>query len=210
MSSQSLKEVLASELSSYKAPYCVLFTMKGCGWCTQIKETFKDVLKKNNNLIPCVEVVMNDNKEFVMKQGIQGFPELRKYTTTGFKSFDGPRTSEKIALFLKNVKEEKEMNSLIPSIPAQELSLFNVCKSYDVLYTMKGCGWCTKIKEILQEVLKNKDLVPLVEIVMDDNKEFVMKQGIQGFPELRKYSKAGFKSFDGARTPTQIETFLKA
>jgi hypothetical protein len=46
---------------------------------------------------------MDDNKKFVMEQGIQGFPELRKYTKHdhGFKSFDGPRTSEKIIEFLK-------------------------------------------------------------------------------------------------------------
>jgi hypothetical protein len=65
-----------------------------------MKETFKDVLK-NKDLVPVVEIVMNDNKDFVMKQGIQGFPELRKYTKTGFKSYDGPRTPEKIAEFLK-------------------------------------------------------------------------------------------------------------
>jgi hypothetical protein len=105
----------------------------------------------------------------------------------------------------------------LPVIPSSELSLFKVCPMYAVLFTMIGCGWCEKIRPDIKSALKNKGLIPIVEIVLQgekgfaSNEDFVNKEGVKGFPAIKKYdNKSGVAvTFEGPRTPENIAKFLK-
>lgn len=99
-----LVAVPAGDLKAFQencSEYVVLFTMNGCGWCEKIRPITEDAMKTSGGAMPVVEIVYQDNKDFVNKLGITGFPEIRKFSKSGHKTFSGPRTKEKIVQFLK-------------------------------------------------------------------------------------------------------------
>ncbi len=103
----------------------------------------------------------------------------------------------------------KNMTMSIISVPAAELEAYHQnCTEFAVFFSMKNCHWCLKTRPVIAAAVQAAS-IPVVEVVYEDNKEFVSKQNVRGFPEIRKYTKGGqITSFNGERTKEALRTFL--
>jgi len=95
-------------------------------------------------------------------------------------------------------------------IKYDELQFFkNYFKDVSVLYTMIGCGWCTKclpaVEKAVQEAKSNN---PVLHVVYNDSpEEITEKEDIKGFPTLRRYK--GTEAFLEYKGPRTTESYLK-
>lgn len=111
-----------------------------------------------------------------------------------------------------NIKKS-QMNDYLIAVFPEDIAFNNKQnKKQVVVFTMNGCGYCTRIKPIMNEVIKDLQqkgqVYPIVELIYNHNRDFVQKLKINGFPHVRVYNGDTFREFSGLRPKEAIVDFI--
>lgn len=85
----------------------VLFTMKGCGHCDNMKPEWEQLVSNlgGHSEVKLVEVVKQDNETMVEQHGITGFPTIVAIDKSGdvYKTYEGDRSYTDMKRFFEEV-----------------------------------------------------------------------------------------------------------
>ena len=200
-----LKEELRELLENPQEKSIIFLHMNGCGWCKKMEPVFNEVAL--NSEFSSTKFYSVDGRELqaapmikeLCHQHINGYPSLLFINEKGYVG--------KQVGFAKQEDLEEKINSVFSDSPVIEVGsqeelrelLRNPKEKSVVSLYMNGCGWCTKMAPVFDEIALNPEFASMKFYRADGSalqaasvvKELCDQQ-INGYPSLLFMNEEGY------------------